>query len=218
LVTGRPTPLGIPAAQCLESNQDSSDAPSSFSTGLTPTLHACPLLAHTHGMNEARQTKYPLVYDLQEPYRWLVDSTVTSCLESNRFGKSDFYRMDNYVLRLRPEAVRKLIDALRIGFNSPVQYKGKFYSWDTVMKLKAQALANYVVGKRTNLDFGEPKSVLHRTDSEAIRSRILSLTTAEARKRGIRKNTLWHLQQRARSDKTLRIYCRTGTKLLQPLT
>lgn len=60
---------------------------------------------------KARQTKYPLVYDLQEPYRWIVDTTVISCLESRSFGKVDFYRMDNYVLRLRPEATRKLVDA-----------------------------------------------------------------------------------------------------------
>ena len=179
------------------------------SVGLEPTVGF---------LHETRQTKCPLVYDFQEPYRWLVDMTVISCLESGRFCGKDFYRMDNYVLRLKPEVVGKLLDAPRIRFNSPVHHAGKLYSWDTLIRLKAQELANYVVGKRADLDFGEPKPVLHRTDSEAIRSRILSLTTAEARKRGIRKNTLWHLQQRARSDKTLRIYGRTGTKLLQPLT
>lgn len=60
------------------------------SVGLEPTVGF---------LHEARQTKYPLVYDLQEPYQWLVDTTVISCLESGRFDKKDFYRMDNYVLR-----------------------------------------------------------------------------------------------------------------------
>jgi len=179
------------------------------SVGLEPTVGF---------LHEARQTKYPLVYDLQEPYRWLVDTTVISCLESCRFGKKDFYRMDNYVLRLTPEAARRLIDALRIKFNSPVQYKGKFYSWDTLIRLKAQELANYVVGKRTNIDFGEPKPVLHRTDSEAIRNRILSMTTADANKLGIRKNTLWHIQQHAKTAKSFRIYSKTRTKLSQSTT
>jgi CRISPR-associated protein Cas1 len=164
-------------------------------------------------LHEARQTKCSLVYDVQEPYRWLVDSTVISCLESNRFGNSDFYRMDNYVLRLRPEAVRKLIDALRIKFNSPARYAGKLYGWDTLVRLKAQELANHIMGTRTELDFGDPKPALHRTDSEAVRSLILSLTTAEARKRGIRKNTFWYLQQRARTEKSLMIRTKVANRL-----
>ena len=139
--------------------------------------------------------------------------TVISCLESHSFSKKDFYRMDNYVLRLKPEAVKRLIDALRIRSNSPVRYKGRSHSWDTVIRLKAHELANHIMGMRTELDFGEPKPVLHRTDSEAIRSLILSLTTAEARKRGIRRNTFWYLQQRARTGKSLMIRTKVANKL-----
>jgi CRISPR-associated protein Cas1 len=175
------------------------------SVGLEPTVGF---------LHEARQTKYALIYDLQEPYRWLVDTTVISCLESDRFSKKGFYRMDNYILRLRPEAAKKFLDALRIKFNSPVRYKGRSYSWDTLIRLKAQELANYVVGKRTNLDFGEPKQILHRTDSEAARNRILSMTTAEARKRGIRENTLWYLQHRARGTKSFDVYSKVRRRLL----
>jgi len=174
------------------------------SVGLEPTIGF---------LHQARQTKSSLVYDLQEPYRWLVDTTVISCLESNQFGKKDFYRMDNYVLRVRPEAVGKLIDALRAKFNSPVRHAGKFFSWDTLIKMKAQELAKYILGRRTRLDFGEPKPILHRTDFEAIRTRILSMTTAEARKRGIRKNTLSYLRQRASSDRPLVVYNKVREKL-----
>ena len=174
------------------------------SVGLEPTVGF---------LHETRQTKYPLVYDLQEPYRWLIDTTVISCLEGGRFAKKDFYRMDNYVLRLRPEAAKNLIDALRIKFNSAARYKGRFYSWDTLIRLKAQELANYLVGKRTSLDFGEPKQILHRTDSEAVRNRILSMTKAEARKRDIRRNTLWYLQHRARSGGSFKIYSKVQVKL-----
>ena len=179
------------------------------SVGLEPTVGF---------LHEVRQTKYPLVYDFEEPYRWLVDATVISYLENDQFGKKDFYRMDNYVLRLKPEAPRKLIDALRIKFNSRVRHKGKFYSWDTLVRLKAQELANYILGTRIDLDFGEPKPVLHRTDSEAIRNRILSMTKAEARKRGIRKNTLWHIQQHGKTEKSFRIYSKIRTKLSQSMT
>lgn len=180
------------------------------------TRRYAPLIAYR--MSKAWQTKHSLVYDFQEPYRWLVDTTVISCLESGRFTERDFYRMDNYVLRLRPEGAKKLIDALRIRFNSPVRYKGRLYGSDTVIRLKAQELANHILGRGTDLDFGEPKSVLHRTDSEAIRNRILSMTTVEGRKLGIRKNTLWYLEHRARGDKTFRIYSKVRTKLSRPMT
>ena len=179
------------------------------SVGLEPTVGF---------LHEARQTKYPLVYDLQEPYRWLVDTTVISCLESGFFGEKDFYRMDNYVLRLKPEAARKLIDALRIKLNSSVQYKGRFCSWDTLIRLKAQELADYVLGKRSSLDLGEPEPVLDRTDSEAIRNQIISMTATDARKCGIRKNTLWYLQRQTRTDKPFRIYGKVRRKLQDPMT
>jgi len=176
------------------------------SVGLEPTVGF---------LHEARQTKYPLVYDFQEPYRWLVYTTVISCLESGHFGKRDFYRMDNYVLRLKPEAVRKLIDALRMKFNSSARYNGRFYTWDTLIRLKAQELANYIICRRTDLNFSEPEPVLHRTDSEAIRSRILSMTTTEAKVRGMRKNTLWHLQHRACRSKPFRISGKVMVKISQ---
>jgi CRISPR-associated protein Cas1 len=177
------------------------------SVGLEPTVGF---------LHETRQTKCPLVYDLQEPYRWLIDTTVISCLESGRFGKSDFYRMDNYVLRLRPEAVRRLIDALRIKFNSSVQYKGRFCSWDTLIRLKAQELANHFVGKRTGLRFDTPRSALDRSDTEAARNMILSLMTAEAKKLGIRRNTLWYVRQRAQASKPIRIYNKVRSKIPLP--
>ena len=80
--------------------------------------------------------------------------------------------------------------------------------------MKAQELASYVLGTRTDLDFGEPKPVLHRTDSEAMRSRILSMTASEARKLGMRRNTLWHLQRHAKVEKSFRIYGKTGRRIL----
>ena len=74
--------------------------------------------------------------------------------------------------------------ALRIKFNSHVRH-GELYSWDALIRLKAQELANYVIGKRTNLDFGEPTPELNRIDSVAVRKTILSLKTSDARKLGL---------------------------------
>lgn len=178
------------------------------SVGLEPTVGF---------LHEARQTKYSLVYDLQEPYRWLVDTTVISCLEKGRFGKKDFYRMDNYVLRLRPEAVKKLLGALGLKFNSTVRYKGKFYSWDTVIRLKVQELASYILGKPTKLAFDDPMPLLLRDDSYAMKQKILSLTACDAKKLEIRRNTLWYMQQRARAGESFQIYSPVKNKLRRSL-
>jgi CRISPR-associated protein Cas1 len=176
------------------------------SVGLEPTVGF---------LHEARQAKYPLVYDFQEPYRWLVDTAVISCLENGRFGRRDFYRMDNYVLRLRPEAAKTLIDALRIKFNSSIRYKGRFYSWDTLIRVKAQELGSHILSARTELDFSKPNPTLHRTDTEAIRNQIGFMTTEDARKRGIRRSTLWHLQQRIQTGKPVRVYSKVRKRLGQ---
>ena len=117
---------------------------------------------------------------------------------------------------LRPEAVRRLIDALRLRFNSPVSHGTKYYTWDTVIRLKAQELASYIADKRAGLEFGEPKLIMHRTDSQAIRNRIRSMTTAEARKRGLRKDTLWHLKKRAMTSGSFILYGKTLEKICTP--
>ena len=167
------------------------------SVGLEPTIGF---------LHEARQTKHPLVYDLQEPFRWLVDTTIIESLECRRFGRKDFYRLDNYVLRIRPDAARRLLDILQVKFNATIHYRGKCYGWNTILRLKCQELAGYILSKRNELDFSHPCPILSRDDSETFRNRILSLSVAEARKLGIRKNTLWYMQQRARTHKRMRIH------------
>jgi CRISPR-associated protein Cas1 len=176
------------------------------SVGLEPTIGF---------LHEARQTRYALVYDFMEPYRWLVDTTVIECLEYERFSKKDFYRLDDYVLRLQPEAVKKLLAALPLRFNSTTLYRNKNYGWSTVIQSKCQELANYIQAKRAEIDFSTPNSALHRSDSEVLRNQILSMSVAEGRRFGIRKNTLWNMQRRARSSKPLRIYTRVKTRLLR---
>ncbi len=164
-------------------------------------------------LHEARQMKYPLVYDLMEPHRWLVDTTIIECLEYESFSKKDFYRTDDYVLRLRPEAVKKLIATLQIKFNSTTRYRNKYFGWATVMRLKCQELASYILARRSELDFDNPCPILRRDDSEAVRSRILSMASAEARQLGIRKNTLWYIRQRAQTGKPIKIYNRVKRKI-----
>ena len=95
---------------------------------------------------------------------------------------------------------------------------GKLYGWDAIIRMKTQELASYMLCRRTDLNFSEPEPVLDRTDSEAIRNQIVSMTATDARKCGIRKNTLWYLQRRAGTDKPFRIYGKVRRKLQDPMT
>src|SRR5208282_4086592 len=176
-------------------------------------LHSAGLEVTIGFLHESRQTKYSLCYDIMEAYRFLADTTVIECLEYDRFSRKDFYRLDNYVLRLKPEAVKKLLDALRIKFNSTVRYRNKFYGWDVIIRLKAQELTAFLLEKRSTVSFREPIPLFSNQFSTAIRKKILTLTSAEAKKQGIGKSTLWYLQSRAGEGKPLRTYNPVTAKL-----
>ena len=168
-----------------------------------------PIIGFLHEMNPS---KHPLVYDLQEPFRWLVDTTVVESLENREFKKSDFFRTDNYALRLKPEAVKKLLNRLREAFNSSVKYQGRFCRWETIIFLKAQELARHLIQK-TPLDFLEPSPNLERSDTLELRKRILSLSQSDAKELGIAKSTLHYLREHAREERSFVVYHKVRRRL-----
>lgn len=164
-------------------------------------------------LHETAQPKYPLVYDLQEPFRWMIDKTVISCIEKEMFEKNDFFFTDNYVLRLRYQAIKILLEELRAYFNSKAKYNNKQYSWDIILKLKIKEVAKYILGGNNELDLIDPSPELHMEDSKKLRTTILSLTLIHARRIGINKSTLWNLQNRPRSNRQLKIYTKVAEKI-----
>jgi CRISPR-associated protein Cas1 len=163
-------------------------------------------------LHEINPSKYPLVYDLMEPFRWITDTTVIDCLESQEFKRSDFFRTDNYVLRMKPSAVRRLLNRLRGRFNSTTKYLGKSYRWDTVILLKAQDLARHILDGEP-LNFSIPSPELERTDSSELRNRILTLSQSEARRLEISRSTLHYLRKNARSNAPFKIYRKVCERL-----
>jgi CRISPR-associated protein Cas1 len=162
------------------------------------------------------QTKQSLVYDLQEPFRWLVDLTVLRAFESGILDLPDFYVTgDDYRFRFEPEAKQRFIDALREQFNSGVRYKGRLLKWDTVVQEKATELARYTSDRSDKLDFSEPTPTLERMDNRELRKTILNLTQAEARRRGIGKSTLHYLRINARRARPFTVRRKISEKLIQ---
>jgi CRISPR-associated protein Cas1 len=67
-------------------------------------------------LHEIAPSKHPLVYDLQELFRYVIDYSVIELLETG-LKKSDFITTENYYIRLKPDTAKKLIEKIQGNFN-----------------------------------------------------------------------------------------------------
>jgi CRISPR-associated protein Cas1 len=161
------------------------------------------------------QTKQSLVYDLQEPFRWIADVTVVEAFESGVLDLPDFYFTgDDYRYRFEADAKRRFLDLLRERFNVAVRHNGRMLKWDTVIEQKAVELGRYLVGRTRGLDFSEPSPDLRRTDDRELRRRILSLSQPDARRLGIGKSTLHYLRCHAQNANHFKVYKQVRDRLM----
>lgn len=159
-------------------------------------------------------TKQSLVYNLQEPFRWIADVTVVDAFESGVLDLPDFYFTgDDYRYRFESEAKRRFLDTLRERFNVGVRYGDHVLKWDTVIEQKTVELGRYLANRSTGLDFLEPSPNLNRTDDRELRRQVLGISQREARRLRIGESTLHYLRQRARASKPLKIYKPVLSKL-----
>jgi CRISPR-associated protein Cas1 len=160
------------------------------------------------------QTKQSLVYDLQEPFRWISDVATVEAFESGVLDLPDFYFMgDDYRYRFEIEAKRRFLDPLRERFNARVRYNKVELKSDTVIERKAVELARYLVVRAGELDFSEPSPNLRRTDDVEFRRRILGFSQLEAKRLGIGKSTLHYLRARAKNSHRFKIYAPVRDRL-----
>ena len=160
------------------------------------------------------QTKQSLVYDLEEPFRWLIDLTVMQAFESGSLDVPHFYFTgDDYRYRFDVEAKTRFLNLLREQFNSGVVYKGRLMKWDTAIQEKTSELARYLTGRSSALDLSELAPTLERTADRLIREKILSLTSVQAEKQGIGKSTLHYLRKNANAKASFRVYRKVRARL-----
>jgi CRISPR-associated protein Cas1 len=157
--------------------------------------------------------KAPLVYDLQEPFRWIVDVTVINALENKLFFKNDFVRTENFIIRLKPQAVEKLVNELNNQFSKTVKYRNRNYQWSSIIDLKAHELANYLLGKRKTIEFVKPDSDLSRLDNVELRQKILNISISKWQRMGYSKGSLHYLKKNAKSEKPFYIQQRIKDKI-----
>jgi CRISPR-associated protein Cas1 len=160
------------------------------------------------------QTKQSLVYDLQEPFRWLTDISVIEAFESEVLKLSDFYFTGHdYRYRFEPAAKQRFINVIRERFNSGVRYRGRVLKWETVIEQKTIELGRSLIGRASTLQFVEPEPSLKGSDDRELKTRILGLTQSEARQLGIDRSTLHYLRKRAISEAHLKVYGRIAARL-----
>jgi len=158
-------------------------------------------------LHEDKPATTPLVYDFQEPYRWLVDYSVLRMVLSRTFSWDDFYFTGgDYRLRIKPPLLDRYADLLREQFNSGVTYCGKRLPWDTLILRKCQELARYLLNRTAKFDLKAPKPVLERPDTRALREKILSLSSSDARTLRLGKSTLHYLRKRAKEERPFKVY------------
>ena len=126
----------------------------------------------------------------------------------------DFYVTgDDYRFRFDAEAKERFIGLIRERFNSGVKCRGRVLKWDTVIDQKTIELGKFLVAKSSTINFAEPSLKLERTDSQELRTKILSLPSKDARSVGIGKSTLHYLRENSGSRGTFLIQDKTRKKL-----
>jgi CRISPR-associated protein Cas1 len=161
------------------------------------------------------QTKQSLVYDLQEPFRWISDISVIEAFESEGLKLSDFYFTGNdYKYRFEFDAKQRFIDLTRELFNAGVAYRGRSVKWDIVIEQKAIELGRMLVNRAAAVNFVEPSPQFTRLDDRRMRAKIFALSQAEAKTLGIGKSTVHYLRRNARKRRPIMIYAKVLEKLV----
>jgi len=84
---------------------------------------------------------------------------------------------------------------------------------NTLIGLKVQELARFLIGGSEGFDLKSPAPVLEKSDTRNLRERILSLSASEARDLGLSKSTVHYLKKHACDRKPFKIYSPVSSKL-----
>jgi len=177
-------------------------------------LHSIGLDPQIGFLHEILNSRTPLVYDLQELYRWLIDLSVIQLLEDTpKPRKADFIVTENYHIRLREEIAKRLIEKIRFNFNQKAPHREKNYTYQNILHDNTQYLAHYISEKKKSIEFVIPKFEIVRDDTVSLREKILSMSPEERKRLGINKSTLWYMKKNLQSKDKVKIYDKILDKL-----
>ena len=160
------------------------------------------------------KSKTPLVYDVQELGRWIIDLSVIELLEEKKLKKSDFITTENYHIRLREQTAKMLIEKIQANFNNRAKYKGKNYTYENILLDNLMQLAGFIQDKQDKLKLDIPAIKINRNDKTERRDKLLTMTPEERRKLGINRNTLWYIKKNLTEGKKITIYDKVLEKIV----
>lgn len=165
-------------------------------------------------LHEINQSRTPLVYDVQELFRWIIDISVIQLLEEKKIKKSDFIITENYHIRLGENVAKILIEKINSNLNARYNYKnGKNYSYQIILQDNLQQLSNFIAEKKKEFDFVIPKIEFGRNDNIELREKILNMTVEERKDLGINKSTLWYIKKNLHEGKNPKLYEKITLKI-----
>ena len=163
-------------------------------------------------LHEIAPSKHPLVYDLQELFRYVVDYSVIELLET-KLKQSDFITTENYHIRLKPDTAKLLIEKLKNNFNKRYEFRNKQHTLDNIMFENVRELSRYISGKVKTLDFNIPDIEISQNDTINIKNKIMSIDPEKRKALKLNKSTLWYQHKKIKEGKTIKIYNKTKVKI-----
>ena len=157
-------------------------------------------------LSETAASKLPVVCDLQEPFRWLVDLSVIETIAGRQLDrKADFLTTENYHIRLRPHAIGLLAERLGENFNRTAPFGGQRRTLDAILFETARKLARHLLGQSKKLVLNFPFGAFDGAIDTQAAETISALTYSDARKLGISKAGLRDMKRRAAEGKPVRL-------------
>ena len=175
-------------------------------------INAIGLDASIGYLHEITPSKHPLVYDLQELFRYVVDYSVIELLEM-KLKKSYFITTENYHIRLRPNMAKLLIEKVKNNFNKRYEFRNKQHTLDNIMFENVRELSRYISGKAKTLEFKIPDIKISRNDTIGVQNQIMSIDPEKRKALKINKSTLWYQQKKIKEGNVIKVYGKTKAKI-----
>ena len=166
------------------------------------------LLPEIGFLHEVAPSKLPLAYDLQEPFRWIVDLSVIEVLRDGKLDrKRDFIVTENYHVRLRATAAKTLIERFAANANRKVMVGGRSMSYETAITELCRRLIRHLAAPSGRFDLSFPFSTANSTFvTTSLIAEVKSMSYRRAKALGISKAGLWDMKRRIADGRPLRLY------------
>jgi CRISP-associated protein Cas1 len=153
------------------------------------------------------------VYDLMEPFRWLVDLTVVELVETKAIESVDFQTDADYRVSLRELAAHRVVERLSQNFNRMVRVEGSRMKVDTVVDMECRRLARFLLRRTSGIDLSFPMAADSTKAETELVQRLMNLTAEDRKQLGIPKTTYHCIRRNLLAGRPIRVY----KKVLQRL-